>query len=496
MRRSRPGIRATILAALPLAAALVLAPPAIAETASASDAAAFSDIRIGGEVSRFTLDNGLQVLVIEDHRAPVVTHMIWYRVGAADEEAGTSGIAHFLEHLMFKGTKKHPDGAFSARVAEIGGQENAFTSSDYTAYFQRVAREHLAEMMEFEADRMENLVLTDDVVLPERDVILEERRMRIDGDPSSQLGETLSAMLFVNHPYATPVIGWRDEMEKLDREDAIAFYDRYYTPNNAILVVAGDVTPDEVRKLAEETYGQVARRAEPGPRVRPEAQHLRGALEVSLSDERVKQPSLRQAWVVPSYTSAAREDAEKGPRIAASLDVLSEILGGGSTSRLYRELVIDRQVATSAGGWYQGNALDPSQFMLYAVPADGVAMEDVGKATLEVVADIARDGVSDEELERARRSLLAGALYAQDNQASLARIFGVALTTGATVESVQAWPALVASITADDVREAAASYLADAPVTAYLRPQEGTSDDPADAAGAPAVQPMSDTVTR
>jgi zinc protease len=256
------------------------------------------------------------------------------------------------------------------------------------------------------------------------------------------------------------------------------------------------VTPDEVRKLADETYGKVARRAEPGPRVRPEAQHLRGALEVSLSDERVKQPSLRQAWVVPSYTSAAREDAEKGPRVAASLDVLSEILGGGSTSRLYRELVIDRQVATSAGGWYQGNALDPSQFMLYAVPADGVAMEDVGKATLEVVADIARDGVSDEELERARRSLLAGALYAQDNQASLARIFGVALTTGATVESVQAWPALIASITADDVREAAASYLADAPVTAYLRPQEGTSDDPVDAAGAPAVQPMSDTVTR
>jgi zinc protease len=473
-----------------------MAPPAFADQASANSAAAFSDIRIGGDVSRFTLDNGLEVLVIEDHRAPVVTHMIWYKVGAADEQPGTSGIAHFLEHLMFKGTKKHPDGAFSARVAEIGGQENAFTSSDYTAYFQRVAREHLGEMMEFEADRMENLVLSDEVVLPERDVILEERRMRIDGDPSSQLGETMSAMLFVNHPYGTPVIGWRDEMEELDREDAIAFYDRYYTPNNAVLIVAGDVTPDEVRELAEQTYGKVERRAEPGPRLRPEVQVLRGAMEVSLSDERVKQPSLRQAWIVPSYTSATRDDEENGPRIAASLDVLSEVLGGGSTSRLYRELVIDRKIATSAGGWYHGSALDASQFMLYAVPSDGVTMEEVGDAALEVVADIAKNGVSEEELERARRSLLAGALYAQDNQASLARIFGVALTTGASVESVQAWPALIASITADEVRQAAASHLAGKPLVAYLRPEEDVADGAADAGNAAQAQPVSDTVTR
>src|ERR1700684_1504067 len=193
----------------------------------------------GPDVAHFTLANGLEVVVVPDHRAPVVTHMIWYKVGAADETPGKSGLAHFLEHLMFKGTEKNPGNAFSADVAEIGGQENAFTSSDYTGFFQRVPREHLKEMMALEADRITGLVLTDDVVRPELNVVLEEQNMRVANNPSARLGEQIDAALYLNHPYGRPAIGWRDAIGKLTRDEALAFYRRFYTPNNAIVVVAG-----------------------------------------------------------------------------------------------------------------------------------------------------------------------------------------------------------------------------------------------------------------
>ena len=206
-------------------------------------------------ISRFA--NGLDVVVIPDHRAPVVTHMVWYRNGAADDPPGKSGIAHFLEHLMFKGTKNHPKGEFSEFVSEVGGQENAFTGNDFTAYFQQIAKQHLKACMEFEADRMTGLTLTDDIVAPERDVVLEERRMHCDSDPGAQLGEAVQATLFTHHPYGIPVIGWGHEIEGLGREDALAYYKRFYTPENAILVVAGDVEPEEARALAEQTYGKI-----------------------------------------------------------------------------------------------------------------------------------------------------------------------------------------------------------------------------------------------
>src|SRR5882672_1884408 len=218
----------------------------------------------------FTLGNGLQVVVIPDHRTPVVTQMIWYKVGSADETPGKSGLAHFLEHLMFKGTSKHPVGEFSQTVLKIGGNENAFTSVDYTGYFQRVPREQLASMMEFEADRMTGLILKDENVLPERDVVLEEFNMRVANNPDARLSEQMMAALYLNHPYGRPIIGWRQEIEKLNREDALAFYKRFYTPNNAVVVVAGDVTGDEVKALTEKTYGKVARVAEVSARARPQ----------------------------------------------------------------------------------------------------------------------------------------------------------------------------------------------------------------------------------
>src|SRR3954454_20867075 len=268
---------------------------AAAATGLRTEGASFGRTDGGGpEVSSFTLDNGLDVVVIPDRRTPVVTHMVWYRNGSADDPLGQSGIAHFLEHLMFKGTENHPVGAFSKAVSGLGGQENAFTSYDYTAYFQRVARDHLGTMMEFEADRMSGLALTDAVVDPERNVVLEERKMRVDNAPSAQLGEEIAAALFTHHPYGIPIIGWEDEIAGLTLDDAIAFHDRFYTPNNATLVVAGDVTVEEVRLLAEATYGKAPRRAEPPARVRPQEPPQRAERRVRLADPRVEQLSLQR----------------------------------------------------------------------------------------------------------------------------------------------------------------------------------------------------------
>ena len=400
----------------------------------------------------FTLPNGLQVVVIQDHRTPVVTQMIWYRVGSADETPGKSGLAHFLEHLMFKGTQKHPAGEFSQTVLSIGGNENAFTSVDYTAFFQRVPRDQLAKMMEFEADRMTGLVLTDANVLPERDVVLEEYNMRVANSPDARLGEQISAALYLNNPYGRPVIGWRQEIEALNREDALAFYRRFYTPNNAVVVVTGDVTAAEVRPLAEETYGKVPRVAEVGPRLRPQEPPPTAVRQVTLADPRVGQPSLQRSYLVPSYARAKPGEAE-------ALDVLARILGHGSTGRLYRALVVDKNIASNAGAWYQGSAVDLTRFGVFATPQPGVAFNDLEAAIDRVIAEVAKDGITTEELDRARTRLIADAVYAQDNQASLARWYGVALSTGSTVQDVLSWPDRVRAVTADAVRSAAQTWL-------------------------------------
>ncbi|WP_049792681.1 M16 family metallopeptidase [Polymorphum gilvum] len=445
-----------------LACALLLqAPVALLGGAPAQ---AGDTVTIAPNLSHFSLDNGLQVVVIPDHRAPVATHMIWYKVGAADEPPGQSGVAHFLEHLMFKGTTTHPDGAFSAMVAELGGQENAFTSNDYTAYFQRVAKEHLPLMMELEADRMQNLVLTDAVVAPERDVVLEERRMRVDSDPAARLQETLSAVAYVNHPYGSPVIGWESEIEALNSAAAIAFYDRFYTPNNAILVVAGDVEADEVRRLAQDTYGKVPRRAEPGERLRPSEPPLAGARSVTLEDPRVRQPSVTQTWLVPSQATGADREPE-------ALELLAKILGGGATSRLHKAAVLEAGSAISIGSYYQDTSLDDTRFLVYATPRDGHTLEEMDTIIAETIRAVAETGVSEAELDRAKRRLIADAIYAQDSQMRLARIFGSALTSGQAIEDVQTWPAQIQAVTREDIQTAARRLLAP-PVTGYLKPAD------------------------
>src|SRR6202040_4077203 len=327
----------------------------------------------------FTLSNGLQVVVIPDHRTPVVTQMTWYKVGSADETPGKSGLAHFLEHLMFKGTSKHPAGEFSQTVQRIGGNENAFTSADYTGYFQRVPREELGKMMEFEADRMTGLVLRDENVLPERDVVLEEFNMRVANNPEARLTEQIMAALYLNHPYGRPVIGWRQEIEKLDREDALAFYRRFYAPNNATLVIAGDVDAKEVRPLAERTFGEVAPQpAIPVKRLRPQEPTPAGPRTVTLSDPRVEQTTVRRFYLVPSAATAA---AGESP----ALDVLAQLMGGGSNSYLYRALVVDRPLAVSAGAGYQGTALDPTQFTISASPKPGVEFSQIEQGFAGVI---------------------------------------------------------------------------------------------------------------
>jgi zinc protease len=406
----------------------------------------------GPEVSHFHLANGLEVVVIPDHRTPVVTHMLWYRVGSADETPGKSGLAHFLEHLLFKGTKNNPQGLFSKTVATIGGNENAFTSNDYTGYFQRVTRDRLKLMMEFEADRMTGLVLTDDVVTPELQVVLEEQNMRVANNPGARLAEQMDAALYLNHPYGRPIIGWRHEIEGLTRDDAIAFYRRFYTPNNAILIVAGDVKADEVKALAEQTYGKVPRVAEAPPRVRPREPVPEAPRTVTLADPRVTQQSVQRYYLVPSYTTGKPGEGE-------AIEVLAHILGRGANSRLYQELVIAKGLAINAGGGYYGSALDHTRLNLSATPTPNTTLQQLEAGIDAVIADMVERGVTAEELERSKNRLIADAVYAQDSQSMLARWYGSSLTTGLTVEQVKTWPDRLRAVTAEDVRNAARQWL-------------------------------------
>ncbi|MBV1701558.1 MAG: insulinase family protein [Hyphomicrobiales bacterium] len=416
-------------------------------------------------ISHFTLANGMEVVLIEDHRAPVVTHMVWYKNGSAEDLPLKSGIAHFLEHLMFKGTKNHAKGKFSEMVAELGGQENAFTSNDYTAYFQRVARDHLRVVMDYEADRMINLVLDDATVDPEREVVMEERRMRTDNDPAAQLQEAVQAALFTQHPYGRPVIGWGHEIETLNRHDAIAYYERFYTPENAILVVAGDIGHEELTRLANETYGKIPARGAKPERLRPQEPPARAHRLVSLSDEKVEQPSLQALYLVPSVSTAKPGEAE-------ALEVLSHMLGGGPTSILYKGLVLDQKIAVAAGAYYMGTAVDDTRFYVFAIPNDGVTLEALDAAVEKILEAVRTTPVDAGDLVRAKTRLVADTIYAQDSQASLARWFGAALATGMSVGDIASWPQRVQGVQAEDVQKAAEYLQKQRAVTGYLMPKE------------------------
>ncbi|MFW8635936.1 M16 family metallopeptidase [Cribrihabitans pelagius] len=443
-------IRRITLAAAMLAA--VLATPFAASLATAARAAEAAEASAGPEVTDFFLDNGMQVVVIEDHRVPVVQHMVWYRAGAADEPPGQSGVAHYLEHLLFKGTEKLAPGELSATVRANGGQDNAFTSYDYTAYFQRVAADRLELMMQMESDRMVNLQLGEEDIATERQVILEERNQRTDNDPAALFREQLRAVQYHNHRYGQPVIGWRHEMEALDMEDALSFYGTYYAPNNAILVVAGDVQPEEVRALAENYYGSIPANPDLPERFRSQEPPQTAARRMTFKDPRVAQPYVQRSYLAPERDSGAQEKA-------AALYLLAELLGGGNTSYLANALQFDQQTAVYTGAFYSSVSLDATTFTFLVVPAEGVEMAEAEAALDAALARFLEGGVDLAQLDRIKLQLRASEIYDRDNVNGIANRYGQALTSGLTVEDVQAWPQTLQSVTADEIIAAAREVL-------------------------------------
>jgi zinc protease len=432
----------------------------------------------------FTLDNGLKVVVIENDRAPIVTHMVWYRVGAGDEPWGKSGIAHFLEHLMFKGTETVKPGEFSAIVGRIGGRENAFTTYDYTGYFQNVASDRLETVMRLEADRMVNLRLTEEQVRAEREVVLEERRMRTDNSPSAILYEQARAALFQNSPYGRPVIGWEHEIRSLTLEDALDFYRRYYAPNNAVLLVAGDVTAEQVHALAEKYYGPIPKR-DVSLRNRPKEPPQHAARRVELRDPRVSEPRWSRSYIAPSYNAGAKQ-------YAYALQILAEIMGGGPTSRLYRSLVVERPIATTVGAGYDGTAYGLGTFYFHASPRVGTDIAAVESAVQAEIDALLKDGVEADEVQRAIKRMQASAIFARDDFSTGARVIGAALMTGREVADIESWPERIAAVTVEEVNAAARLVLDERQsVTSLLLPAPREEAAAEKGTNAPAAAPAS-----
>lgn len=426
----------------------------------------------------YMLDNGLQVVVIPNHRAPVVTQMVWYKTGAADELRGKSGIAHFLEHLMFKGSEGLAPGEFSKKIRAMGGNDNAFTSYDYTAYFQSVPVQKLESIMRMEAGRMRGLALPPEEVESERNVILEERRWRVENDPQSRFSEPMNAALFTNHPYGIPVIGWRHEMETLSHQDALDYYNHHYGPNNAILIVSGDVTGEQVLELAKKIYGPLEKIDLPD-RTRTLSPPIEAQVTVRMKDPALREPMAEEVFRAPGFRQNHKE--------SLALEVLEEIMSGGPTSRLYKSLVVEKKIATAAGLSYNGDVWDDGTVALYANPAPGQKPEDVLAALQDELRKLVKDGVTDQEITEAVTRMQSAAIYARDSLSGPAMIFGYSLATGSTVDDVENWPQNIASVTAQDILDAAKKHLdpdhpgPHPPVTGYLLPDENAQGEAAPA---------------
>ena len=413
-----------------------------------------------------TLKNGLVVVVIENHRMPVVRQLLFYRVGSADDPPGKSGTAHYLEHLMFKGTRTTKPNEFSKIVARNGGRDNAFTSPDATAYYQTVAKDRLELIMKMEADRMANLIIDPKEAVPELQVVVEERRSRTDNRPAAQLEEHLSAALYVNYPYRLPVIGWMHELEKLTVADAIDFYGKFYRPNNAVLVITGDVSLDEVRPLAEKYYGPIPRGKDVVRRAGLAEPPQLAARRVVLRSKRVREPRWSRDYLAPSRAAGETRHAD-------ALEVLDVILGSGSTSRLYRALVLDKKIALSVHSYYDADMLGPTAFGIAARPNSGVGHVELEKAVEAEIHKLLRDGVTVAEVKAAQKRLLAAAIFSRDSLRRGAVAIGTALTSGQTIDDVETWPEKIRQVTTAQVLEAARHVFRDArSVTGLLLPQQ------------------------
>lgn len=454
-RRALPRGASVVVQAARWAAALAVVVAVVLLAGSRSEAGPF-------EIAGFRLDNGLEVVVISDHRAPVVTQMLWYRVGSADEEPGKSGLAHLVEHLMFRGASTGEQVDASTLIKRIGGEENAFTSHDYTAYHQTVVSDRLGVIMELEARRMARLeVLAGDLEI-ERKVVLEERFVRVANSDAARFREQVNAATWLAYPYRLPVIGWEHEIRALEFDDVMEFHRRWYGPDNAVLVLAGDITEARARRLARRYYGAIPRR-DIAPRARVGEPEQVAPRRLSMRSSQVGQPSWQRRYIAPGYATGLDD--------AHALEVLSVILGGGTTSRLYRSLVVEQELAVSAGCWYRSDALGPTTFGFYASPSPGVGL-DVLEAAVDAEIDrVLAKGVTARERDTAVRRLRRSGILASDTVAGSARIIGAALVTGRSLEEIRSWPERVAAVTVEDIRRVAASvFRLERSVTGELRP--------------------------
>ncbi len=416
------------------------------------------------KVHERTFANGLKVLVKEDHRSPVVVSQIWYKVGSSYEPGGITGISHMLEHMMFKGTEKYPMGEFSRIVAENGGRENAFTGRDYTAYFQTMEKSRLEVSFKLEADRMRNIVLNADELKKELEVVTEERRMRTDDKPRSKTQEFFMATAFANSPYRNPVIGWPTDIANYQVDDLQVWYDRWYTPNNATLVVVGDINPNEVFLLAEKYFAGLER-SEIKP-LKPQAEiEQQGVRKISIKLP-AKLPYLLMGYKVPVLNSVENETE------AYALEVLAGILDGGNSARLASRLVRGKQIAVSSGAGYNLVSRLPELFMLDATPVEGQTVFDLEYALKDEIYELKRDLVSDGELQRVKAQVLASAVYERDSNFYQAMQLGMLETVGLGWEKVDEYVDKINQISAEQVREVARKYLLEDKLTiAYLHPQ-------------------------
>ncbi len=455
-------ILSRLFAVATLAAVMAMGQPVLA-TGSARDSGQAAAAPTSPTLEH-RLSNGMKVLVREDRRAPTVVHMVLYRVGAIDEANGLTGISHVLEHMLFKGTRQLGVGEFSRRVAARGGRENAFTSRDYTGYFQQVHRSHLPEMMTLEADRMANLQFPDEEFAREIKVVMEERRWRTEDRAQSLVYEQLMASAFVASPYRNPVVGWMNDLESMTAEDVRDWYRRWYSPSNAVLVIAGDVSAQAVVALAESTYGALPSRAVPArkPQAEPEQRGVRRSSVKAPAEN----PYLLMGFKVPRLVDPDR-DGE-----AFALEMLAAVLDADENGRLTRHLVRESRIANQAGAGYGLTGRGPSLFLLDGTPANGRNVAELERALRDEVARIAREGVRDDELQRIKAQYVAGRIYKRDSVMAQAMEIGGLEMSGHSHRDADRILERIREVTAEQVKAVAGKYFGDDALTVVtLLPQ-------------------------
>ncbi len=416
-------------------------------------------------IESFTLKNGMEVLVLPNHRVPAVNHMIWYRIGAADDPQGKSGLAHYHEHLMFKGSPKFGAGEFVRLVGKNGGDHNAFTGRDATSYYVTIAKDRLPLVMELEADRMRSLTVSDEEAAKEKQIIIEERRQRIDNSPAALLDEQMNATLFRNHPYHTPTIGWLHEMDGLSKKDVLGFHAKYYHPNNAVLVISGDITAAELKPLAEKYYGNLSRKEVPQRHWLAEPPQL-AARTVTLHHEHVKQPEFHRI-----YTASSMAYGEK--KQALPLFVLSYLLGGGKNNALYQSLVVEQKLAAGVDTSYDVYSRGPAEFSIDITPEKDVSLATLEKALDAELAKFLKNGVDAAALTRTKHLMQAETIYAREGLTGISNIMGWMVMANVPPEDFNRWPEMIGAVTAEQVMEAARTVLRpESSVTGYLLPEE------------------------